>query len=181
MPGISGGFLSKTRKDENVVKIPYNPLKNGKKRFIIEAEENKEDLFMIKLIYGPKGFGKTKIIMDDINAAAKTAKGNVVFITDKKICSVDIDLNVRCLYTEEYGVNTVESFLGFVKGLIAGNSDIEYLFIDGILRITHSDLPSLETFCAELEKLHEETGLKVEMTVSSAKENLPAYMLEYLK
>ncbi len=135
---------------------------------------------MIKIIYGPKGFGKTKIIMDDINEAAKKAKGNVVFITDKKICSVDIDLNVRCLYTEEYGVNTVEAFLGFVKGLIAGNSDIEYLFIDGILRIVNTDLASLEVFCKELEKLHETAGLQVEMTVSAAKENLPPYMLSYL-
>ncbi|MDY2880823.1 MAG: hypothetical protein SOT34_07805 [Candidatus Borkfalkiaceae bacterium] len=135
---------------------------------------------MIKIIYGPKGFGKTKIIMDDINEAAKKAKGNVVFITDKKICSVDIDLNVRCLYTEEYGVNTVEAFLGFVKGLIAGNSDIEYLFIDGILRIVNTDLASLEGFCKELEKLHETAGLQVEMTVSAAKENLPPYMLSYL-
>lgn len=135
---------------------------------------------MIKIIYGPKGFGKTKIIMDDINEAAKKAKGNVVFITDKKICSVDIDLNVRCLYTEEYGVNTVEAFLGFVKGLIAGNSDIEYLFIDGILRIVNTDLASLEDFCKELEKLHETAGLQVEMTVSAAKENLPPYMLSYL-
>lgn len=135
---------------------------------------------MIKIIYGPKGFGKTKIIMDDINEAAKKAMGNVVFITDKKICSVDIDLNVRCLYTEEYGVNTVEAFLGFVKGLIAGNSDIEYLFIDGILRIVNTDLASLEGFCKELEKLHETAGLQVEMTVSAAKENLPPYMLSYL-
>ena len=37
---------------------------------------------MIKLIYGPKGFGKTKIMLDDVNAAAAKAKGNVVFITD---------------------------------------------------------------------------------------------------
>ena len=95
-------------------------------------------------------------------------------------CSVDIDLNVRCLYTEEYGVNTVEAFLGFVKGLIAGNSDIEYLFIDGILRIVNTDLASLEGFCKELEKLHETAGLQVEMTVSAAKENLPPYMLSYL-
>ena len=39
---------------------------------------------MIKLVYGPKGFGKTKIIKDNVNAAAKDAKGNVVFITDEK-------------------------------------------------------------------------------------------------
>ena len=29
---------------------------------------------MIKLIYGPKGFGKTKIMLDDVNAAADAGK-----------------------------------------------------------------------------------------------------------
>ena len=90
---------------------------------------------MIKLIYGPKGFGKTKIMLDDVNAAAAKAKGNVVFITDKRMCSVAIDLNVRCVYTEEYTIDTLDGIEGFVKGLIAGNHDIENIFIDGILRI----------------------------------------------
>jgi len=79
---------------------------------------------MIKVVYGPKGFGKTKIIKDDINAAAKSAKGNVVFITDKKIYTVDIDLNVKCVYAEEYDVASVVGFTGFVQGLLAGNNDI---------------------------------------------------------
>ena len=74
---------------------------------------------MIKLIYGPKGFGKTKIIMDDINAAAEKAKGNVVFITDKSICSVSININVRCVYTDEYGISSVEALKGFIMGLVS--------------------------------------------------------------
>ena len=43
---------------------------------------------MIKIIYGPKGYGKTKIILDEVNNAGKNAKGNVVFITDEKLYSV---------------------------------------------------------------------------------------------
>lgn len=132
---------------------------------------------MIKLVYGPKGFGKTKIILDDVNAAAKAASGNVVFITDKKICSVSIDLNVRCVYTEEYGVNSLTAFDGFIKGLLAGNSDIEYLFIDGIARITNANIADMSDFFATLDKL---ADLKVEMTISAAKEDLPDFMLKYL-
>ncbi len=149
---------------------------------------------MIKLIYGPKGFGKTKIIMDDVDAAAKQAKGNVVFITDKKICSVSIDLNVRCVYTEEYGINSADftvkaientvgdensadSFTGFIMGLIAGNSDIEYIFIDGVLRIANCGLGDLEPLFADLKKYND---VKVEMTVSAEKKDLPKFMLEYV-
>lgn len=132
---------------------------------------------MIKLIYGPKGFGKTKIIMDDINAAAKTAKGNVVFITDKSICSVSIDINVRCVYTEEYGIASVEELKGFIMGLVAGNSDIEGIFIDGILRIGHCKLDELEDLFTAIKKVD---GVKFEMTVSAEKVDLPKFMLEYV-
>lgn len=132
---------------------------------------------MIKLIYGPKGFGKTKIIMDDINAAAKEAKGNVVFITDKSICSVSIDIKVRCVYTEEYGISSVEELKGFIMGLVAGNSDIEKIFIDGILRIGHCKLDELEDLFAAIKKID---GVKFEMTVSADKADLPKFMLEYV-
>lgn len=135
---------------------------------------------MIKLIYGPKGFGKTKIILDDVNAAAAKAKGNIVFITDKRVCSVDINLNVRCVYTDEYGINTVDGFEGFVKGLVAGNHDIEGIYIDGVLRITNSDLNGLEKAFGEIKTLCEQNGVTVEMTVSATKEQLPAYMLNCL-
>lgn len=132
---------------------------------------------MIKLIYGPKGFGKTKIIMDDVNAAAKEAKGNVVFITDEKVCSVSIDLNVRCVYTDEYGIDSIDALRGFIKGLIAGNSDIEYVFIDGILRIADCSLDEVKPLFDDLKKVG---NVKIEMTVSAEKKDLPKFMLEHL-
>ena len=136
---------------------------------------------MIKLIYGPKGFGKTKIIKDDVNAAAKTAKGNVVFITDEKVYSVDIDLNVKCVFTEEYAVSSVDAFSGFLQGLIAGNSDIEHIFIDGIKRITgERNLAAYEKFFAELGKIACENNVAVTLTVSAEKTELPKFMLDLI-
>lgn len=136
---------------------------------------------MIKIVYGPKGFGKTKIIKDDINVAAKEAKGNVVFITDEKIYSADIDFNVKCVFTEEYDVACVCGFTGFVQGLIAGNSDIEYIFIDGLKRITgERDLNAYEEFFTDLKKISDANNIKVEITISAAKEELPKFMLDYI-
>ena len=136
---------------------------------------------MIKLVYGPKGFGKTKIIKDNVNAAAKDAKGNVVFITDEKLYSVDIDLNVKCIFTEEYKVKCVCCFAGFVQGLIAGNSDIEHIFIDGIKRITgEADLAKYEQMFADLKKVSDENNVNIELTISADKSELPKFMLDYI-
>ena len=134
----------------------------------------------MKIIYGPKGYGKTKIIREDVNAIAKTAKGNVVLITDKPVSSVGIDFSVRCVNTDEYGIRSKDAFCGFMKGLMAGNRDIEYVFIDGIYKVTKTPVAELEDLFKELEKLSEDTGVQLEITVSSTKEDLPKFILKYL-
>ena len=134
---------------------------------------------MIKLIYGEKGTGKTKIILDSINDSAKTAKGNVVFITEKRGYSANIDFNVRCIYTEDFCVKGESGFIGFIDGLMAGNADIEYVYIDGILRITGCAVNELDAFFAEIKQLEKQYGAKFILTVSCTKEALPANLQEY--
>ena len=137
---------------------------------------------MIKIVYGPKGFGKTKIMLDEVNIASENAKGNVVFITDKRINSVSIPLNVRCVYTEEYGINNAQAFNGFVNGLLAGNSDIEYVLIDGLKRIVGDQLRGGKILFRSLRKLQKEyKALKFIVSVSAVKEDLPTYIARYIK
>lgn len=133
---------------------------------------------MINLIYGPKGTGKTKIILDQINDAAKNAKGNVVFIAKEKGYTVSIDFSVKVIYASEYGVNTAEQLRGFVKGVLAGNNDIEYLFIDGIARIANEDLKELETIFADLDSIKDK--LNIVLTISSDLESMPCFVKKYL-
>lgn len=134
---------------------------------------------MIKLIYGEKGSGKTKIILDSLNDTAKTALGNVVFISQKKSYSANIDFNVRCIYTEDYAIKGVDGFIGFVDGLMAGNADIEYIYIDGLLRIAESGLNDVEAFFAEAKKLSAEYGVKFVLTLSGTKEEKPEFLSKY--
>ena len=131
---------------------------------------------MVEYITGINGIGKTRVLVQTAAATAQESKGNVVFITDKSICSVSIDLNVRCVYTEEYGIKNVDELKGFIMGLVAGNSDIEYIFIDGILRIANCKLEELEDLFAAIRKL----DVKLELTVSAEKAQLPKFMLEYV-
>ncbi|MBP5177206.1 MAG: hypothetical protein ILP02_01335 [Clostridia bacterium] len=129
---------------------------------------------MINVISGPKGTGKTKIILAEIDKALGAAKGDIVFITDKKNESIRvIDFNVRVLYTEDFGVACEKCFSGFVKGLMAGNSDIEYLFIDGLTRIIGNDMGDICAFLDQIIGLEKEYGFKVMMTVSKVKTEFP--------
>jgi len=49
---------------------------------------------MISVIYGAKGSGKTKRIMDAANAVAEKASGQVIFITDNSQ-SLGVNANVK--------------------------------------------------------------------------------------
>ncbi len=136
---------------------------------------------MIKIVYGPKGFGKTKIMLDKVNEAGSNAKGNVVFITDKRFNTVNVNFNVRCVYTEEHDIVGSVAFNGFINGLLAGNSDIEYVFVDGLKRIIGNDMEGGEVLFKSIKQLQEEyPDLKFVISVSAAREDLPAYVAELI-
>ena len=126
---------------------------------------------MISILSGPKGTGKTKLILAEIDKALEVAKGDIVFITDKKNESIRvINFNVRVLYTEDFGVKCAKCFGGFVKGLLAGNSDIEYIFIDGLTRIIGDDFKDINAFLEVVKWLDKEYGTNTTITVSKLKE-----------
>lgn len=136
---------------------------------------------MIKIVYGPKGFGKTKIMLDEVNNAGANAKGNVVFITDKRFNTVNVNFNVRCVYTEDHAISGSIAFNGFINGLLAGNSDIEYVFIDGLKRIIGNEMEGGDLLFKSIESLQAEyPALKFVVSVSAAKEDLPEYVAKYV-
>jgi len=131
---------------------------------------------MICLIVGAKGSGKTKRIID-LGNSYDTDLGDVVFITDTNRYMYDIKRTVRFVNTAEYPViASGDALLGFVSGLIAGNADITNILIDGIVRMTKSDLKDLETVFAEIGKLAEANNVKFTITASCAEDNLPEYL-----
>ena len=133
---------------------------------------------MINLICGPKGTGKTKTILDSVNECVDKAKGDIVFITDKKFDTLRVSFSVRVLYANDFNIHDPDSFRGFINGLLAGNADIEYIFIDGLMRIVGDDA-ELEGFFEDLKKLEREYGFKAIITVSKAIDALPDCMKEY--
>ena len=82
---------------------------------------------MIKVIYGAKGTGKTKQMIDAANEAVNTAKGHLVFITDTKRGMYDLEREVRFIDVSDFDVAGEAALCGFIKGVIAGNHDNEYM------------------------------------------------------
>ncbi len=135
---------------------------------------------MIKIVYGPKGTGKTKILIDDANKNATDAKGLSVFITDNKRCMYDVARNIRFIDVTDWSVAGEDALCGFVKGVAACNSDHEYLYIDGVARISGKPISELAGIFYMLDKISNENNITITLTCSCKKEELPDFVKKYL-
>ena len=135
---------------------------------------------MIKIIYGPKGTGKTKQLIDAANANAKDAKGLSVFITDNKRCMYDLTRSVRFIDTSDYQEAGEEALCGFVKGVAACNSDHEYIYVDGLSRITGKGISELGGIFYMLDKVAADNNITITITCSCEEEGLPDFVKKYV-
>ena len=135
---------------------------------------------MIKVICGPKGSGKTKRIIDAANEAVAGAKGNLVFITDTKRYMYDLKREIRFIDTSDYSIAGEDALCGFIKGVIAGGYDNEYVYVDGIARIAGKAIKDMAQFFYMMEKVAQMRDLKLYITCSCAEEELPDFAKKYL-
>ncbi len=135
---------------------------------------------MIKVIYGAKGKGKTKMMIDAANAAVENAKGHLIFITDSKRGMYDLEREVRFIDTSEYDIAGEAALCGFIKGVIAGNHDNEYVYIDGVVRIAGKPVQDMAAFFYMLDKVSKTNNLVITVSVSAAKEELPDFVSKYI-
>lgn len=135
---------------------------------------------MIGVIFGEKGTGKTKRILDLANKAAKEASGSIVFIDDDTSYMYDLSSSIRFINAAEYGINTPKMMYGFLCGLSAQDFDLEYIFIDGFLNLTHHDVFSLEGLFADMKSFSEKHEIKIILSMTDKSNGMPPFIQEIL-
>lgn len=136
---------------------------------------------MVRLIMGEKGTGKTKKLIELINAAATEEAGNVVCIEAKSTMTFDIHYHVRLISAGDYQVSSYEGLRGFVSGLYAGNYDISHIFIDNLFKIVKGDCnQESEDFLAWLDRFSNTHGVRFTVSVSADPASATDGMQKYL-
>jgi len=87
---------------------------------------------MLKFINGPVGSGKTQKLIDQANNELENTKGLIVYIDKSDKHRFDISSSIRFVDAKSFGVATADELASFVCGLIAGNYDINRIFIDNV-------------------------------------------------
>ena len=101
---------------------------------------------MVQLIYGTKGSGKTKRLLEMVNKEAETAQGDVIFIDDDKRYMYDVRHQVRFVDVSEYSVDSEEKLYGFICGMLAQNFDISAIYLDAFIHIVKKQPEEMEFF-----------------------------------
>ena len=135
---------------------------------------------MIRIIYGKKGSGKTKKIIDAANEAVKSSTGELVFIDDDNRYMYDPRHEIRFVNATEYDVSSPDTFMGFICGILAGNYDMKQLFIDGFLRLVKSEMADLEPFFVKLEDITHRHGVDVVISASAKDDTVPEFLKKYI-
>ena len=135
---------------------------------------------MIKIIMGLKGSGKTKKLIDSINAALNDVSGDVVCIEYGKKLTYDVNYRVRLVDSQEYAVSNSDMLKGFLSGLHAGNFDITNVYIDNLYKTIGADRANGEEFVLWCAKFAEANNMNITITISDdpalASEEIKKYL-----
>ncbi len=135
---------------------------------------------MIKIIYGGKGTGKTKRIIDVANERGVNSPGDVIYLTDNSRHVSEVKYVIRYIDTTEYGICDENGLLGFIRGLLAGNYDIKEIFIDGAVRMMNNNIEDMSHFMDELKSISEKSEVNFTLTISRDLEEIPDFFKQYI-
>ena len=70
-------------------------------------------------------------------------------------------------------ITTLEELVGFLYGMVAGNHDIETIFIDGVLKQVDISVDSLPVFLQKINKISKDNSIEFYISVSLEKDKIP--------
>lgn len=130
---------------------------------------------MIKVIIGKKGSGKTKKLVDLVNAATNASLGNVVCIEKGDTLTYSVTHKARLIDADAFGISGYGEYFGLISGIKAGNHDVTHIFGDATLRIGTRDYEELVAFLERVAKIEDVEFL---FTVSADEADLPKKLFD---
>lgn len=129
---------------------------------------------MVQLIVGKKGKGKTKKVLEMVNSEITDAFGNIVYLDKGMDHMYELNNKVRLISVSDYGVANADEFVGFIRGIISQDHDLEHIYLDGFLKIAClEDTDRLEEIVGKLDSISENYQFKITASVSLDEAELP--------
>ncbi|MCI1721370.1 MAG: twitching motility protein PilT [Lachnospiraceae bacterium] len=128
---------------------------------------------MVHLIVGNKGKGKTKVLLDRVNEQIRSAKGDVVYIDQSMRHMYELNNRIRLVDASRFPLTTGEQLIGFICGIISQNSDIEILYLDGLLKLDDVRAEDVPDIIKKMDKISSEFDVDMTLSISMDQSELP--------
>lgn len=112
-------------------------------------------------------------MIDTANAEAKESDGLVIYIDKNSEHMFQLDRQIRLINVKEYPVNDLDSLMGFLCGLIAGNGDIVSIYLDSFLILCEIEKEEAVEPLRKMLVLSEKLGVEFTISASMEEDLLP--------
>ncbi len=128
---------------------------------------------MVNLLTGQKGSGKTQRMIEAANKKVKECDGNVIFIKNSHSDTYSLSFDIRVVCMADYpSIANIDDYTGFIYGMLSANSDIQVIFIDGILKQSNIEIDNIPRFVERLNNISKRHGVDFYVSLSADKEVL---------
>lgn len=121
---------------------------------------------MVQLIIGDKGKGKTKQLLDKVNAAIKSANGNIVYLDKSTRHMYELNNKIRLIDVPLFPLKNSDEFVGFICGIISQDHDIEEMYIDSFIKVAKLEGQDITDTILQLDAIGKEFDVKFLISVS---------------
>ena len=138
-------------------------------------------IFMVKLILGAKGAGKTKWLINGANDDIKSGNGNITFLDVEDEHIFSLDTNVRLINLSDYSVNSIEKFYGFLLGMLSMDFDLEKIYIDSIYKLIDIKKEDLKCLVKNLDEISEKHDVDILINVDYVADEVDSDIRSYVE
>lgn len=135
---------------------------------------------MIRVFCNKRGSGKTKRLIQLANEQIAETKGESVYIDDDSSYIRQIDRRIRFVSTNDFNINSCDSFYGLLCGIISENYDVENIYIDGLLNMTSCLAKDTRYLFKKIIDLSEKYNLNIYMNINNDQSEVPEFIKEFV-
>ncbi len=128
---------------------------------------------MVNLITGGNGKGKSKVLLEKVNSQVKEILGNIVYLDTSTKHMYELNNKIRLINAAEYNITSGDMFIGFLLGILSGDHDLQELYFDNFLSLSHTTINDLEGIINQLEELSKTFGIDIYAAISTTDGDIP--------
>lgn len=135
---------------------------------------------MVEIIAGEKGTGKTKALITKANDSALVTNGSIVFLDKNNKHMYELSNRIRMINVPAFHIDNFDMFCGFLYGIVSQNHNIDKIFLDNFLTISHMGNDNLENALDFLLDFSESQELDIIVSLSMDAGMLPERMKSFV-